>query len=500
MASAEEKALAEAGVELGTSKQDDYTVSEILGQGSFGKVYKALEKSTGREVAVKCLPTDSDAQSVMETLAEIKILQTCKSPYVVNYISAFKSTSGDLHIVMECCEAGSVADLMAIMEITLKEDTIAPICASVLLGLKMLHEKKVYHRDIKAGNILLSQHGNVKLADFGVSTKLQNTMSKRNTMIGTPFWMAPEVISQSFYDGKADIWSLGITAIEMAELNPPLSDQHPMRAIFKIPMNPPPTLSEPTKWTEPFKSFLSKMLVKDTKGRADAEACLKDPFVKRHVMLLKVTKGCSLVVKNLVNECLPKISKYRREMEQKAKEQAEALGSMGHNQGQVKMTSQGTGSAIDNASIQAGTMEDFGTMQDFGTMVVNDATMVVNGNASQEGEEEDYEDATMLVNQMGNDDDEYEDEDTGTVVINSGTVKVKQGSGTVGGSNSKSSPSCLTPHEDALRKANNETDPQKKYILFTKIVKNLEKDMDSLAKMRDSVKGQLSKLLRGGGK
>ena len=171
---------------------------------------------------------------------------------------------------MELCEGGSVSDLMTSCEATLEETTIQVVCAAVLLGLDYLHAQKHIHRDIKCGNVLLSAKGHVKLADFGVSATLSNTVSRRHTLIGTPFWMAPEVIKEDAYDYKADIWSLGITAIEMADGEPPYIHIHPMRAIFLIPQRPPPTVKKPEMWSKTFLDFLSQCLKKDAKERSSA--------------------------------------------------------------------------------------------------------------------------------------------------------------------------------------------------------------------------------------
>lgn len=135
-------------------------------------------------------------------------------------------------------------------------------------------------RDIKAGNILLNSEGHAKLADFGVAGQLTDTMAKRNTVIGTPFWMAPEVIEEVGYDCVADIWSLGITALEMAEGKPPYGDIHPMRAIFMIPQKPPPSFRDPDRWTTEFIDFVSLCLVKNPEERATATDLLQHVFIK----------------------------------------------------------------------------------------------------------------------------------------------------------------------------------------------------------------------------
>uniref|UniRef100_A0A2K5UQY5 non-specific serine/threonine protein kinase n=1 Tax=Macaca fascicularis TaxID=9541 RepID=A0A2K5UQY5_MACFA len=208
--------------------EEVFDVLEKLGEGSYGSVYKAIHKETGQIVAIKQVPVESDLQEIIK---EISIMQQCDSPHVVKYYgSYFKNT--DLWIVMEYCGAGSVSDIIRLRNKTLTEDEIATILQSTLKGLEYLHFMRKIHRDIKAGNILLNTEGHAKLADFGVAGQLTDTMAKRNTVIGTPFWMAPEVIQEIGYNCVADIWSLGITAIEMAEGKPPYADIHPMRHPF----------------------------------------------------------------------------------------------------------------------------------------------------------------------------------------------------------------------------------------------------------------------------
>ncbi|GLV40093.1 hippo [Carabus blaptoides fortunei] len=221
------------------------------------------------------VPVDTDLQEIIK---EISIMQQCDSPYIVKYYgSYFKNT--DLWIVMEYCGAGSVSDMMRLRKKTLTEDEIATILSDTLKGLEYLHLRRKIHRDIKAGNILLNSEGHAKLADFGVAGQLTDTMAKRNTVIGTPFWMAPEVIQEIGYDCVADIWSLGITALEMAEGKPPYGDIHPMRAIFMIPTKPPPSFREPDRWTPEFIDFVSVCLIKNPEERATATDLLKHVFI-----------------------------------------------------------------------------------------------------------------------------------------------------------------------------------------------------------------------------
>ncbi|GIX95583.1 hypothetical protein CEXT_792181 [Caerostris extrusa] len=225
-----------------------------LGEGSYGSVYKALHKESGQILAIKQVPVDTDLQEIIN---EISIMQQCDSPFVVKYYgSYFKGT--DLWIVMEYCGGGSVSDIVRLRKKTLTEEEIATILNDVLKGLEYLHYRRKIHRDIKAGNILLNYEGHAKLADFGVAGQLTDSMAKRNTVIGTPYWMAPEVIQ------------------EVA----PYADIHPMRAIFMIPTKPPPSFRELDNWSAEFIDFVSRCLVKNPAERATATELLQHEFIK----------------------------------------------------------------------------------------------------------------------------------------------------------------------------------------------------------------------------
>ncbi|NXX98069.1 STK4 kinase, partial [Centropus bengalensis] len=345
--------------------EEVFDVLEKLGEGSYGSVFKAIHKETGQVVAIKQVPVESDLQEIIK---EISIMQQCDSPHVVKYYgSYFKNT--DLWIVMEYCGAGSVSDIIRLRNKTLTEEEIATIVQSTLKGLEYLHFMRKIHRDIKAGNILLNTEGHAKLADFGVAGQLTDTMAKRNTVIGTPFWMAPEVIQEIGYNCVADIWSLGITAIEMAEGKPPYADIHPMRAIFMIPTNPPPMFRKPELWSDKFTDFVKQCLVKSPEQRATATQLLQHPFVKS-------AKGVS-ILRDLINEAmdikLKRQEAQQRELDQEDEENSEEDETDSGTMVRASGDETGTIRAVNTLGDGANTMiEHDGTLEtQLGTMVIN---------------------------------------------------------------------------------------------------------------------------------
>ncbi|ELP85624.1 hypothetical protein EIN_409130 [Entamoeba invadens IP1] len=251
----------------------EYELVQRVGQGSFGSVYKAFEKTTQTFVAIKCL----SAVGNQETMREIDILKLLKCDYIIKYYTSLRRQE-EIWIVMEFCFYGSVADMIDILGLELPEDVIAQICHDALNGLIYLHQHHKIHRDIKPANFLISQNGTVKLADFGIATTL-DAKSHHKTLIGTPYFLAPEIVDESGYNEKVDVWALGISVIEMAELYPPYYNIYPMKVLMLIHKNPPPKLKNENEHSLLMREFLSLCLVKDPDQRARATTLLQHPFI-----------------------------------------------------------------------------------------------------------------------------------------------------------------------------------------------------------------------------
>ncbi|XP_037324428.2 serine/threonine-protein kinase 10 isoform X2 [Pungitius pungitius] len=254
-----------------------------LGDGAFGKVYKARNKETGALAAAKVIETKCE-EELEDYIVEIDILAKCDHRYIVKLLDAFYHDN-NLWIMIEFCPGGAVDAIMLELDRGLTEPQIKVVCRQMLEALDYLHSMKIIHRDLKAGNILLMLDGDIKLADFGVSAKNTKTLQRRDSFIGTPYWMAPEVVmcetmKDAPYDYKADVWSLGITLIELAQIEPPHHELNPMRVLLKIAKSDPPTLEQPHKWSKEFKDFLKKALDKNPETRPTVAQLTEHPFVK----------------------------------------------------------------------------------------------------------------------------------------------------------------------------------------------------------------------------
>ncbi|CAG0885232.1 unnamed protein product [Darwinula stevensoni] len=264
--------------------KDVWHIVGELGDGAFGKVYKAQHKEKQILAAAKICELE-DEEDLSDFTIEIDILSECQHPNVVGLYEAF-FFEGKLWMLIEYCDGGALDSIMVDLDKPLNEPQIAYVCQSMCQALDFLHRNRVIHRDLKAGNVLLTMDAGVKLADFGVSAKNRYTLQKRDTFIGTPYWMAPEVVScETFrdhpYDFKVDIWSLGITLIEFAQMEPPNHEMSPMRVLLKIQKSEPPKLNQPQKWSRSFNEFIATCLVKDPQKRPTASRLLEHSFINR---------------------------------------------------------------------------------------------------------------------------------------------------------------------------------------------------------------------------
>ncbi|KAH3760961.1 STE/STE20 protein kinase [Pelomyxa schiedti] len=297
-------------------------LESVIAEGSYGTVYKGKHSITNVDMAIKIVSLDEES-TLEEVQIEVDILNKCTHPNICGYYGSWV-WENELFIALELCEGPSATDFVIEHILQFSESIIALITRETLLGLNYLHRLGFIHRDIKGANILLTRQGGVKLVDFGICSHISEKTPSRTTFIGTPYWMAPEVIANrlrhSPYTTKADVWSLGITLFELSEGAPPLAQHHPMKALLMIPYRDPPKFANPSQWSSHFNNFLSRCVVREPAGRASVDELLKHPFVCENVATSDVLAA---LISRFIDEMAKKEQKGETEVDLNEAEQEE---------------------------------------------------------------------------------------------------------------------------------------------------------------------------------
>ena len=398
----------------GIDPETEFDLIELVGQGNYGRVYKAIHKKTGKIYSAKIAYVEKVSE-IESFKREINILSQCNNQYIVRYYGSYIK-GHQIWIILEFCDGGSLYELIKILPRNLNEEEIASLIFMILKGLLFLHENKKIHRDVKTENILLTHEGIAKLADFGVSTQLMHSFSKKITKIGTPFYMSPEVIMQNKYDYKCDIWSLGITAIEMAEGEPPFAKVKGYWVLKKIITHPPKGLKNKEKWSKEFNDFVEKCLIYEPEKRLSAKELMEHPFINKY------NRGSKLIAE-LVNNSMDDLEFYRKKiLESDESEEEDKITEVIKNKNtnkykieQITNNSQNfnieakneSGSVIIKGDSPKNELNVTNIVEETGTMIIVDKEKNINSIKSKNEGQEQY---SVVIKKTGNENEELGNE------------------------------------------------------------------------------------------